>query len=49
MKVTSISVTLHDLSGAPLNLTLVNELERAAERVAKLDKGLVVNVAKTID
>jgi hypothetical protein len=49
MKVTSISITLHDLSGAPLNLTLVNELERAAERVAKYDKGLVINVAKVED
>jgi hypothetical protein len=47
MKVTAISVTLHDLSGAPLNLTLVNELERAAERIVQYDKGLVLNVAKT--
>jgi hypothetical protein len=33
MKVTSISITLHDLSGAPLNLD-PSQLERAAERVA---------------
>lgn len=46
-KTTAVSVTLHDLSGAPLNPVLVNALERKAEELAKLDKGLVVNVQKT--
>lgn len=45
-KTTAISVTLHDLSGAPLNPSLVAELERKAEYLAQQDKGLVVNVAK---
>jgi hypothetical protein len=45
-KVTAVSVTLHDLSGAPLNPSLVSELERKVEYLAQQDKGLVVNVAK---
>lgn len=46
-KTTAVSITLHDLSGAPLNPTLVAALERKAEELAQLDKGLVINVAKS--
>lgn len=45
-KTNAVSVTLYDLSGAPLNPQLVRELEQTAERLAKQDKGLVVNVSK---
>lgn len=46
MKTNAVSVTLYDLSGAPLNPYLVRQLEEAAERIAQYEKGLAVNIAK---
>lgn len=45
MKTLAISVTLHDLAGAPINPKAVTELEKFAEKLA-LRESLVVNVAK---
>lgn len=41
----AVSVTLYDLSGAPLPQYVVNEMAAVAERLAKLHR-LVVNVSK---
>lgn len=45
MKTNAVSVTIHDLSGAPLNPKVVADFEKYAEKVAKKE-GLVVNVAR---
>jgi hypothetical protein len=41
-----ISVTLYDMSGAPLNPYLVREFEAAVERMAKKEQTLAINVVK---
>lgn len=41
----AVHITLHDLSGAPMNPKAVSEFEKAAEAIAKKE-GLVVNVAR---
>lgn len=42
----AVSITVYDLTGAPLNPKVVKELERAAEKLAKAEN-LVYNVATT--
>ena len=41
----AVSITLYDMSGAPLNESVVKQLEDLAEKLAK-QEGLVVNVAR---
>ncbi len=41
----SVSITIYDMSGAPLNPLVVSELERKAEALAK-DHKLTINVSQ---
>jgi len=42
----AVHITLHDLSGAPINPKAASDFEKAAEELAKRE-GLVVNVARS--
>lgn len=44
-KTNAVSVTIHDLSGAPLSPKVIQDFEKYAEKLAKKE-GLVVNVAR---
>lgn len=46
MKQNAVSIVLYDLAGAPINPSIVSEFERAAEKIAKLDPQLALNVTK---
>jgi hypothetical protein len=46
MKTNAVSITLYDLSGAPVSPLIIREFERAAEKVVKLDKQLAINIQK---
>lgn len=45
MNESSISITLYDMSGAPLNMSIIKKLEDLAEKIAKEER-LVINVAR---